>query len=47
MSTVAVRMTGISKHFGGVKALDDVDFEVFAGEVMPFWAATVLANQPS
>ena len=33
MSTVAVRMTGISKHFGGVKALDDVDFEVFAGEV--------------
>jgi ribose transport system ATP-binding protein len=33
MSTVAVRMTGISKHFGGVKALDNVDFEVFAGEV--------------
>jgi ribose transport system ATP-binding protein len=33
MSTVAVRMTGISKHFGGVKALDNVDFEVLAGEV--------------
>lgn len=33
MSTVAVRMTGISKHFGGVKALDNVDFEVLEGEI--------------
>ena len=30
---VAVRMTGISKSFGGIRALDSVDFEVFAGEV--------------
>ena len=30
---VAVRMTGISKSFGGIRALDGVDFEVFAGEV--------------
>jgi len=30
---VAVRMTGISKSFGGVRALDNVDFEVFSGEV--------------
>ena len=30
---VAVRMTGISKSFGGIRALDDVDFEVHAGEV--------------
>lgn len=30
---VAVRMTGISKSFGGVQALDGVDFEVQAGEV--------------
>ncbi|MCA3448785.1 MAG: sugar ABC transporter ATP-binding protein [Rhodobacter sp.] len=30
---VAVRMTGISKSFGGIRALDAVDFEVFAGEV--------------
>lgn len=29
----AVRMTGISKSFGGVRALDAVDFEVLAGEV--------------
>lgn len=29
----AVRMTGISKAFGGVRALDGVDFEVMAGEV--------------
>lgn len=30
---VAVRMTGISKSFGGIRALDGVDFEVRAGEV--------------
>ena len=30
---LAVRMTGISKHFGGVQALDNVDFEVRPGEV--------------
>lgn len=29
----AVRMTGISKSFGGIRALDSVDFEVRAGEV--------------
>jgi ribose transport system ATP-binding protein len=28
-----VRMTGISKSFGGIRALDSVDFEVRAGEV--------------
>ncbi len=33
MTQVAVRMTGISKHFGGVRALEDVDLEVHAGEV--------------
>ena len=33
MSTVAVRMAGISKNFGGVKALKNVNFEVLAGEV--------------
>ena len=30
---IAVRMTGISKSFGGIRALDNVDFEVHAGEV--------------
>jgi simple sugar transport system ATP-binding protein len=29
----ALRLRGISKHFGGVKALEAVDFEVRAGEV--------------
>ncbi|WP_430441166.1 sugar ABC transporter ATP-binding protein [Shinella sp.] len=32
-SAAAVRMTGISKTFGGVHALDDVSFEVMPGEV--------------
>ena len=30
---IAVRMTGISKSFGGIRALDGVDFEVRTGEV--------------
>lgn len=34
MTTPAVRMTGITKSFPGVKALDGVDLEIRAGEVM-------------
>ncbi|MDX5349197.1 MAG: ATP-binding cassette domain-containing protein, partial [Paracoccaceae bacterium] len=30
---LAVQMTGISKSFGGIRALDGVDFEVRVGEV--------------
>ena len=30
---VAVRLTGLSKHFGGVRALDDVSFDVRSGEI--------------
>ena len=29
----AIRMSGVSKHFGGVRALSDVDLEVRAGEI--------------
>ena len=29
----AIRMTGVSKNFGGVRALSDVDLEVHAGEI--------------
>lgn len=28
-----LRLTGLSKHFGGVKALEDIDWEVMPGEV--------------
>jgi ribose transport system ATP-binding protein len=31
-----VRMEGISKHFPGVQALDNVDFEVYPGEILGF-----------
>lgn len=31
--TAAVRMVGISKSFGGIRALDQVDFEVSRGEI--------------
>ena len=30
---IAVRLTGVSKHFGGVRALDDVHLEVLGGEI--------------
>jgi ribose transport system ATP-binding protein len=31
-----LRMEGISKRFAGVQALEDVDFEVYPGEVLGF-----------
>ena len=31
-----VRVQGVSKHFGGIAALDDVSFDVRAGEVLGF-----------
>ncbi|APU12292.1 MULTISPECIES: sugar ABC transporter ATP-binding protein [Actinoalloteichus] len=34
MTSPAVRMTGVVKTYPGVRALDEVDFEVRAGEVM-------------
>src|SRR5450759_922554 len=33
MSDTAVRMQGVTKTFGGVRALDDVDFELRQGEI--------------
>ena len=33
MSRIALQMRGITKRFPGVKALDDVDFDLEAGEV--------------
>lgn len=32
--TAALRLSGISKHYGFIKALDDVDFHVLPGEVV-------------
>src|SRR5919199_4041624 len=32
--TPVLQLTGISKRFGAVQALSDVDFEVYAGEVV-------------
>jgi gliding motility-associated transport system ATP-binding protein len=36
MSDVMIRTSGLTKRFGGVKALDQVDFEVRKGEVVGF-----------
>lgn len=32
-ANVALRITGLSKHFGGVQALSDVSMEIYGGEV--------------
>ncbi len=34
MSTPLVEMRGVGKHFGGVRAVEDVDLELNAGEVL-------------
>ena len=34
MSEPILTTTGLSKHFGGLTAVDNVDFEVFPGEVV-------------
>jgi ABC-2 type transport system ATP-binding protein len=36
MSDVMIRTSGLTKHFGDVRALDQVDFEVRKGEVVGF-----------
>ena len=44
---VAVQMRGISKSFGGVKALDNVDFKFVLVKCTLFWVAMELENQLS
>jgi gliding motility-associated transport system ATP-binding protein len=36
MADVMIRTSGLTKHFGGVRALEQVDFEVRKGEVVGF-----------
>jgi ABC-2 type transport system ATP-binding protein len=36
MAEVMIRTSGLTKHFGGVRALEQVDFEVRKGEVVGF-----------
>ena len=33
MDNLLLKMEGITKHFPGVLALDDVDFDLYEGEV--------------
>jgi len=42
-----VEMRGISKYYGGVAALDGVDFSVHAGEVVALLEITGQENQLS
>ena len=45
-ATLAVDMRGISKHFGGVQALLDVDLQIEAGEIHALLAATAPESPP-
>jgi hypothetical protein len=38
---------GISKQFGGIEVLTDVDLDLMRGKSMRFWARMAQANQPS
>lgn len=40
-----VRMTGIMKEFPGVKALDNVKLDLYAGEVLALLGETVQVSQ--
>ncbi len=40
-----VRMTGIMKEFPGVKALDNVKLDLYAGEVLALLGKTVQVSQ--
>ena len=45
-NNIILKMQGISKFYPGVVALDKVDLEVRAGEVMLCLVKTEQANQP-
>ena len=45
MGDVIVSMEHITKEFPGVKALDDVKFNLRSGEVMALLGRTVQVNQ--
>ena len=40
-----LRTEGLSKFFPGVKALDNVNFSLRRGEIMPCWAKTAPENR--
>ena len=45
-SRPAIRVTGLSKRFGSVAALDQVDFEVWPGTVFGLLGRTARARAP-
>lgn len=44
MDDIIVKMQGVHKSFPGVRALDDVNFELNLEKLWPCWAKTVLAK---
>lgn len=43
-----IKVKGLKKYFGDVKAVDDIDFSVEKGSCSDFWGSTARENpQPS
>ena len=42
---VTIQLTGISKYYAGIRALEDVDIEFYQGEVHAVLGKTVPANR--
>ena len=45
VAEVLLQMDGISKSFPGVKANDEVSFQINSGEITHYWAKTAQENQ--
>ncbi|UXM80797.1 hypothetical protein N7V09_12980 [Shewanella seohaensis] len=43
--SLILELKQISKHYPGVKALEDVSLRLFAGKFTPYWAKTVRVNR--
>ena len=43
----AVQFDRVSRHYGEVKAVDDISFQIPAGEFSPCWGRAVPARLPA
>ncbi|WP_335339552.1 hypothetical protein [Falsihalocynthiibacter arcticus] len=44
--TSAIRLSGVSRHYGAVKAVDNIDLDIAEGEFFAMLGPSGLAKQP-